>query len=234
MAPSPELSTIDGAAAGETRRFTVGGFAGAVAGALFAVTLVLDRVVGDPPSEGVQLLAWATSHRVALAFTNESLGFAAALLIPFVLALYRRMEGPDRPWAAFGCGLLAVAVPVLLVLVIVHGRLMYPVFGIALDDGATVALVVSLYEGGLHLVWLMVGAALIIVALAMRRGAWGRGAVGFGIVVGLLQIAGGYPSLLGPVLTAITRAAFVAWLVFVGVRLVRVQPDPPRRDSIVG
>ncbi|MFJ8579323.1 hypothetical protein [Micromonospora sp. NPDC093277] len=190
-------------------------------GTLFLVKSVLDLIVGDPPSDAAQLLAWLASHRLSLALTNETLVFAALLLIPAVLALYRSLDGSHRPWAAFSCALLAAAVPIIVALAIIHGRLMYPVYGIDVNDPATVALVVSLYYGGAHEVALQLGVALIMLGLAMRRGTFGRTAPAFGVAAGALQIAGAYPWLTGSLLTSITQAMFAAWLVFVGTRLTR-------------
>ena len=111
--------------------------------------------VGVPASTGAQLLAWKTSHQLPLALANELLFFAAVLLIRAVLALYRSLNGSERPWVGFGCGVLAMLIPIILVLGTIHGRLMYPVYGINLDDPATVALVVSLCSGGAHMVSLL-------------------------------------------------------------------------------
>ncbi|MFJ8579452.1 hypothetical protein [Micromonospora sp. NPDC093277] len=127
------------------------------------------------------------------------------LLIPAVLALYRSLDGPQRPWAAFGCAVLAAAVPIILTLAIIRGRLMYPVYGIDTNDPATVALVVSRYYGGAHEVTLLLGAALIMLALTMRRGTFGRTAAAFGVAAGALQIAGAYPWLTGPLIARSRR-----------------------------
>lgn len=197
----------------------LGGISFMASGALFLIKSVLDLAVGDPPSTGAQLLAWKTSHQLPLALTNELLFFAAVLLIPAVLALYRSLNGSERPWVGFGCGILAMLIPIILVLGTIHGRLMYPVYGINLDDQVTVALVVSLYYGGAHMVSLLLGGALIILGLVMRRGSYG-GAVGvLGVTAGVFQIVGGYPWLTGPIFTEITQALLAAWLILTGSKL---------------
>ncbi|WP_433068104.1 hypothetical protein [Nonomuraea sp. CA-218870] len=71
-------------------------------------------------------------------------------------------------------------------------------YGIELDDPSTLALVVSLYYGGVHLVGLLWGCALLVLAAAMRRAAWGRAVVIVGVVAGPAQLAGSVPWLLGP------------------------------------
>jgi hypothetical protein len=114
----------------------------------------------------------------------------------------------------------------------IHGRLMYPVYGINLDDPATVALVVSLFYGGAHMVSLLLGVALIILGLVMRRGSYG-GAVGvLGLTAGVFQIVGSYPWLTGPIFTGITQTLLAAWLILTGSKLAwfphTVRPSPER------
>jgi hypothetical protein len=200
--------------------FRLGGIASVASGALFLLKSVLDLVVGDPPSESARLPSWTASHRVALSLTNEVLFFAVVLLIPVIFALYRRLNGSGRPWVGFGCGILALAVTIVVALVFVHGRLVYPVYGIDLDEPAALALVVSLYYGGMHEVVLLVGAALVLLGLSMR-GAFGRAAAVLGVVAGAAQLAGAFPWLVGPLPAAIVQAMFALWLVLVGLRLVR-------------
>ncbi|MEV0661318.1 hypothetical protein ACIBI3_08830 [Actinomadura luteofluorescens] len=202
-------------------RFRLAGISSAASGALFLLKSVLDLLVGDPPSESARLLPWIASHRLSLSLTNEVLFFAAVLLVPVVFALYRSLDGSGRSWVGFGCGILALAVAIVLVLVFVHGRLVYPVYGIDVDEPATVALVVSLYYGGMHEVALLLGAALVMLGLSMRGGVFGRAAAVFGVIAGTAQLAGAFPWLVGPLLTSIIQAMFALWLVLVGLRLVR-------------
>jgi hypothetical protein len=210
----------------------LGGISFIGSGALFLIKSVLDLLVGDPPSTGSELLAWKTSHQLPLALANELLIFAAVLLIPALLALYRSLDGSDSPWVGFGCGLFAVVIPVILVLAMVHGRLMYPVYGIKLDDPGTLALVVSLYYGGAHEVSLLLGGALIILGLVMRRGIYGRAVGVLGVTAGVFQIVGAYPWLIGPILGWITQLLIAAWLILTGSKLMRlpqpVTPTPAR------
>ncbi|XAS65450.1 hypothetical protein ACOM2C_01140 [Pseudarthrobacter sp. So.54] len=117
---------------------------------MFLTKSALEFIAGDPPATGPEILAWRSSHEVALAWTDETFFAATVLLVPAVIALYRSLKGPDRPWAAFGCGVYAAFIPVNFALLIVHGRLAFPISGIGIDDPAAAALVVSLYYGGMH------------------------------------------------------------------------------------
>ena len=45
--------------------------------------------------------------------------------VPAVIALYHSLASVDKVKAATGCGMFAVVIPVIAVLLIVHGRLVY-------------------------------------------------------------------------------------------------------------
>jgi hypothetical protein len=193
-----------------------------LSGAFFLAKSVLDLVVGDPPRTAAELLAWKATHQVSLAWANEVLVFAAVFLIPGVLALYRSLGGPGRPWAGFGCGIMAATVPVLLTVAMVQGRLVYPVYDLNINDSADLALVVTLYVGGAHEVSVLLAGALIILGVLMARSVQFRIAAGtLGVTAGVAQLAGSYPWLIGPSLSWITQALLVAWLVLSGVRLMQ-------------
>ena len=98
-------------------------------GILFLLRDLLELMAGPPPSSGVEILVWIASGRLTLALANEVLFFAAMSLVPAVIALYYSLAGIDRVKAAAGCGIIATVVPVIVVLDIVHGRLVYPVYG---------------------------------------------------------------------------------------------------------
>ncbi len=112
----------------------LGGISFILSGTLYLIKSILDLVVGDPPSTGPEILEWRSSHELALAWTSEVLFAAAVLLVPAVIALYRSLGATDRPWVGFGCGVFATIIPTLFAVLMVHGRLAFPVYGITLDD----------------------------------------------------------------------------------------------------
>jgi hypothetical protein len=101
---------------------------------------------------------------------SEVLFFAAMFLVPAVIALYYSLAATDRIKAMLGCGIIAVVIPIIDVLLIVHGRLIYPVFGIRVNTPAIAEFVVAVYYGGLHAIGLLLGIATIVLSLAMKRG----------------------------------------------------------------
>jgi hypothetical protein len=208
----------------------LGGIAFVLSGALYLIKSVLDFLVGDPPSTGPDILVWRSSHEVALAWTSEVLFFATVLLIPGVIALYRALDGSNRAWVAFGCGTLAAIIPTLFTVLVVHGRLAFPIYGITIDDPATAAQVVSLYYGGLHAVSLLLACACVILGFAMRGGTFGPMVGIVGIAAGAAQVAVAYPWLVAPGVILILQSVFAAWLLLIGWRLAWT----PRTPAVAG
>ncbi len=104
-------------------------------------------------------------------------------------------------------------------LVIVHGRLIYPVYDIRVNTPAVAELVVAVYYGGLHAIGELLGIATIVLSLAMRRGVYGRNIAYLGIATGVFDIIGAYPYIIGPILIMVSQLLFAVWFVAVGWKL---------------
>lgn len=210
----------------------IGGISLVLSGVLFLTKSVLEWAAGDPPSTGPEILAWRSSHEVALAWSDELLFVATVLLIPAVIVLYRCLKGPEGIWAAFGCGVLAAVIPVNFALLIVHGRLAFPVYGIIIDDPVVAAFVVSLYYGGMHAVSLLLAGAAIMLGLTMRRGVFGPGVGAVGVAAGAAQIIAAYPWLVSPTLVLACQVLLAVWFVLCGSRLAFYPRRPVSRGSM--
>ena len=108
-------------------------------------------------------------------------------------------------------------------LVIVHGRLSYPVYSIHINTPAIAEFVVAVYYGGLHAIGLMLGTATIVVSLAMKRGVYGRNFAYLGIATGIFDIIGAYPDIVGASLVLVSQILLAAWFLAVGWKLYRIQ-----------
>jgi hypothetical protein len=203
--------------------YKFGGGAFIVSGILFLLRGLLDLMAGPPPSNGAEILAWTVSGELVLAITNEVLFFAALSLVPAVIALYHSLAGIDRAKAATGCGMIAVVIPVIAVLDIVHGRLVYPVYGIRIGTPAVAEFVVAVFYGGLHATGILLGIATVVLSLAMKRGVYGKPVAYLGIATGVFDIIGAYPWAIGPILTLVCQVFFTAWFVAVGAKLYRMR-----------
>lgn len=206
--------------------YQFGAAAFVVSGLLFLSRALLDFMAGAPPSTGVEILAWIAAKSLSHDLQSEILFFAAGFLVPAVVALYQSLADVDRAKAVIGCGIMAVAIPVLMVLLIVHGRLVYPVYGVRVSTPDLAAFVVAVFYGGLHAISLLMGIATFVLSLAMKGGAYGKTVVYFGFVTAVVDIIGSYPYAIGPVLTLVSQVLFAAWFIAVGSRLYGMRGDP--------
>ena len=205
------------------RPYRFGGLSFIVVGTLSLTRYGIDLVVGPPPSNGAEILAWRTAHELPLAISNEVLFFVAGFLIPAVIALYWSLARVDATRAAAGCGLLAVVIPIIAVLDIVHGRLVYPVYGLRVETPAVAELVLAVYVGGLHAVALLVGLATIVLSLVMRHGIYGRNIASLGFAAGLFDFVGAYPETVGPALILVSQVLSAIWFLALGSKLYGVR-----------
>jgi hypothetical protein len=202
--------------------YKFGGAAFIASGILFLLRDILDLVAGPPPSGGQEILAWIGSGDFVLAMANEILFVAAVSLVPAVIALYHSLAPIDKVKASVGCGILAMVIPVIAVLDIVHGRLVFPVYGIRVSTPMAAELVVGLFYGGLHATLILLGVATFILSLAMRRGIYGKPIAYLGMITAILDVVASYSYAIGPMLTLVCQVFFAAWFVAVGWRLIRV------------
>lgn len=198
--------------------FKAGGVALVLSGTLFVVKMALDLAAGPPPSNGTAILVWMASGRLALAWVSEVLFTAGMLLVPGVVALHASLASREGPKAAVGTSLLAVTLPVLFATAVVHGRLVYDVYGLRVRDPAVAELTVALYAGGMHAVYLMLAVATLVLSLVMRS-TYGRPLALLGIVTAVLDIAASYPWAIGAPLLVVSQIAFGGWFIAVGSKL---------------
>jgi len=204
--------------------YRLGGAALIASGGLFLVRHFFEATAGPPPSDGVAILAWVASGKFALEMSVEVLFFAGMVLIPGTIALHDSLVRTNRVLAATGCGILAAAIPLLFMIDIVQGRLVYPVYGIHITSPAVAEFAVALFHGGLHAVAIMFGVATIVLSLAMLRGGYGKVVAFLGFATGGLDIVGAYPYAIGPALTLVCQLFFSAWFVAVGAKLYGMRP----------
>lgn len=199
-----------------------GGITLILSGILFWAQYLFVLPMPSPPLADAELMTWLREWKTNIAMADELLFFATLLLIPSIVALYRILVKADRIKALFGCGLLAVIIPVNLVLDIILGRLVYPVYNIELSPDIY-KLVLSLYYGGMHLVAIIFSAGTIILCFAIRRSGIGKTAACLGFAVGVLDLIGAYPWLIGPAMVFVTQLLFCAWFVILGIRMLKLK-----------
>jgi hypothetical protein len=200
-----------------------GGITIIISGLLFLAQYLFLLPIPGPPPGDMELMAWLQDWRFHFSMADELMVFAALSLLPPIVALYRILVKTDKIKAMLGCGLLAATVPVYLFLVIILGRLVYPVYDIELSPDAY-RLVLTLYYGGQHLAALIWGAAVIVLCFVIRRSTMGKAVAYLGFAAGVLSLIGSYPWLIGNVMLFVTQLFSMVWLILLGIKILG-QPE---------
>jgi len=205
--------------------YKFGGAALVASGVLFILLALLDLRAGPPPSSGAEVLAWRESHALVLGLVSETLFFATVTLVPGTIALYHSLVAADRTKAATGCAIIATTIPIVGVLLIVHGRLVYPIYGMRVDTPELAALVVIIFYGGLHAVYLLMAVATTVLSVAMKRSAYAKWIVYLGFVTAGFDIIGSYPWAIGSTFRLVCQLMFGGWFVAVGTQLFGMRAE---------
>jgi len=96
------------------------------------------------------------------------------------------------------------------------------------DTPEAATLVIIIFYGGLHAIYLLVAAATIVLSLAMKRGAYAKWIACFGFTTAALDIVGSYPWAIGPIPTLVCELCFAGWFMAVGSQLLRLRPGIAR------
>ena len=79
----------------------------------------------------------------------------------------------------------------------------------------------------LYVISLLLGLAIVLFGLAMRRGVHGRRIAYFGFVTGAFAVVGGYPYAIGPLMPLVCEAVVAVWFVVAGATLYRLGQSGP-------
>ena len=198
-----------------------GGITFIISGILFFVQYLFLLPMPSPPLVDEELLTWLTKWRFHISMADEVLFFAAIFLIPSIVALYRTLVKVDQIKALMACGILTVTIPIYIFLDIILGRLVYPVFNIELSPDIY-KLMISIYYGGMHMIAILLCLATFILCFAIRKSVLGKLTAYIGFMVGIFDLIGAFPWLIGSVMVFISQLLFSVWFIILGFRLLRV------------
>lgn len=202
----------------------VGGWAFIVGGALLFGSLLMIALLPSPPPHAPALIEWINDNAVQISISNEFMFFAVVVLLPALAVLARALGKSSTVGALFGCTSLFLALGLLGTMVIVQGRLVYPVFGIELGEQAMMLAVSTLY-GGLHAVQLLLGIGVIAVGIGMLRQPAELWLPALSFAAGAVQFAGAFPWLTPVWVNVAASVLLVAWTVAIGLRLLSSQSE---------
>ncbi|MEV0646422.1 hypothetical protein AB0I28_14285 [Phytomonospora sp. NPDC050363] len=185
----------------------------AVGALLTGGALLFLSLVPDVPSEVSEITAWVDSGKSLLSLSDELLFFAIVCWGAGARGLFGAQKVERSARINVGLTALAVALVALVVLLLVVGRLVYPVFGIHLSP-EVLALLVSSTFGAVHLALLGFAVAAVALSWSTRSGLLGRIV---GIVAAVVFIVGSFPWLIPSWWNALVAVLLAAWGVFLGV-----------------
>lgn len=197
-----------------------GGFTLIIAGILLLAQYLFALPIPKPPVGDTELMKWIKVWSFNISMIDEISFFATIFMIPSIAALYHILVKVNKNKTIFGCGLLAASIPMNLFLVIILGRLVYPVYNLELSPDIH-KLVISTYYGGMHMVSLMMSIATILLCSVIRKSVLGKLTAYVGFVVGIMDLVGSFPWLFGKGLIFVTQVLFAGWFVMVGVMMIR-------------
>ena len=173
----------------------------------------IEALVGPPPSAVAALPGWVAEHHVGLAAIEELAVIGAVALVPAAVVLHRAHAASRRTALTTAWALLAALAPTTIVLAAVHGRIVYPVYGIDVSGDATVdALVLTIWIGGMHAVSLVIAASAAFAASAFwstrhRR----RVVVALAMLTCLTQLLAAFPWLFDARWLMVFSVVHAAW-----------------------
>lgn len=197
----------------------VHGFVTASGALLVGVALLLLSLLPSAPSEAADMTAWVDNGKPLLSWSDELLFFAIVSWGAGARGLFGARKAERSARINIGLTALAVALVALLVLLLVVGRLVYPVFGIHLSPDVLALLISSMF-GALHLA--LLGFAVAAVTLTWSTSSGPRGRV-VGIAAAAVFIVGSFPWLTPSWWNTLVAVLLAAWGVFLSVTR---QDDP--------
>ena len=215
----------------ERRIRLFGGGTFIAAGILLLAANLLLVFLPAPPTAPGDFLRWITAHKLCIALANELLFFANLLLVPSFVVLGRLLAPWRNVSALAGLSIVALALPLLAMINVVEGRLVYPVYSLDLS-GETLQLVFSTVYGGLHALSLMLGAAFLFLGFALRGTGFHKSMVPVSYVVGVLQIVGAYPWLTPVALNVSVSLSLPLWLALAGILMLRTKPQEGTHETL--
>ncbi|MBB4956914.1 hypothetical protein [Micromonospora polyrhachis] len=168
--------------------------------------------------------AWVDNGKALLSWSDELLFFAIVSWGAGARGLFGTRKAERLARINVGFSALAVALVSLLVLLLVVGRLVYPVYGIDLSPDA-LALLISSTFGTLHLALLGFAVAAVTLTWSTRSGLWGRVV---GIAAAAVFIVGSFPWLTPSWWNTLVAVLLAAWGVFLSITGVTRQGDPDK------
>lgn len=163
---------------------------------------------------------WLINNKLSIQLSNESLCFSTvSLCIFFVLSICNPIINRSKKNLIL-LALVLLCIPILLFIMIIQGRLVYQINNLVLIE-SNITLLLSIYFGSQHILFLIIGAIVIILSLNKKNNILKKV---MSLFVGLLLIIEAYPYLLNKYINVCIITIFAIWnLWFIIDSLNRIQ-----------
>jgi hypothetical protein len=155
---------------------------------------------------------------LVIQISNECICFATVLLGIFAIFLIKEQVTTNNRIIKIIVGLLFIALPLMLFLMIIQGRMVYQINNLILSEDITVFLL-SLYYGSQHILFLVLGSIIIVTSFSKSFRIVEKI---FSITIGFVMVIGSYPYLLDRYINTGIITTFIIWNVFNIIKLINI------------
>ncbi len=192
-----------------------------IAGILFIVDLPLLLTLGPPPATGEQAVTLVAGQSLLFRTAIGIFIAAGMLFIPAVIALYLALKELDKNSALVATGLAGIAIPVYLGATIMN----YSLTGV--KDAAVAQFVLNAVAVGNVVSIIIFSISILILAMIMRKGVFGRNMAYLGTLTGVVGIIGSIPVAILGLVGLVSVILFAIWFLALGSKLYRLGRSAP-------
>jgi hypothetical protein len=205
-----------------TKVFKFGALSFLISGVLFSAYFITTSFVPVVPLNSAKVFDWINEWKLYIAIADELLLFATAFLLFSVYILAKILQANQFPLVLAGCTIIQfLAIPMLLLIVLLQGRLVYPVYNYPLSADM-VYFISGLSIGAMHACSILFAVSIFLLSLSFRKII----AVFIGVLLFCCQLISAYPWLLNSTSNLLCQLTFPLGLLLNGILLfVNVNPE---------
>ncbi len=187
---------------------------------LLLVKDIAEFIIGSPPTNGTSILNWINTNKIFFIIINETFFIAVFLFIPSFIIIYYKLEQFDKILSIIGVTIMLLVVPIIAILNIVQGRLIYPVFNITVSSPDLVEYIIAIYYGGLHACYLMMGISVLLLTVVSKKAKLYKSIFYVGILnASALIVIMAYEWLYPTIIIFFAQLLFIIWFLIIGINI---------------
>ena len=200
--------------------FKFGAISFILSGVLFTTYFIVTSFVPIAPFDAVTGINWINEWRLFIAIADELLFFATVFLLPSICIFANLFKANQYPFVLAGCTIIQfLVIPIFILIVLLQGRLAYPVYNYHLSIDIII-FIVSLSIGAMHASSILLAISIVLLCLSLRKGLLGSLPVFIGVIASFGQLLSAYPWLIASIVNLLCQLLFPIWLVLIGILLL--------------